>query len=265
MKIGNKNISKKMLVFAILTLVLAVPAFAALINYAVSSMTATVNVSPQAGLTVGVVEGFAETPTNGTITWQTTGTVNLTNITSGDVSIVTIMLNNPTTANITTTLNLSVSYFDVGGVVGDPNNCGSNGSYVAPGAGNCSVCGGQLCISGQEFDVVGLAMWNGALARWDPTVFNNPFSTLDCVDMGLTVPGAFNANGYLDLTGTACFWNVKSTLLGAVTPANPLVASSPVTIQPGVQYIAVALKTVADPANNIQIAPGQYSLTVSTS
>lgn len=285
MKIGKRDISKKMLVFAVVALMCIGFASAALINYAVTSMQATLVVTPQTGLVVGVLQGFDGIVDPSTLSgWDFTGPVDLTGtgFTAGDVAVITIMVNNTATAPITTNINMALSYADTA-AVGEPNNCIADGSYSAPGAGQCILASNGcldagtglpgLCIDGQELDVFGIAMWNNALVKWDPEVTDNPFG-IDCGsveprDLGnpdVLTPGGFNIEGYLDAAGTGCFWNFQNALETSTAPANPLTfTQGPITLNPGVQYIAVALKTKADPSNNVQIAPGTYSLTVGTS
>lgn len=268
MRILGKETTTKMLAFIAIMALCAGFASAALVNYVANSMTATVTVSPEPGLTVGVVKDLQADPTDPAIAWQTSGTIDLTGagFTAGDTSIITLMVDNPTSVPIAASLNLALSYADTGvPAVGDPGNCNpATGEYSAPGAGTCLVCNGgtTLCVDGEEFDVIGMEMWNSAIGKWDPEL-DNTFGLGGCIQNGLPNAGDISNWGYND--GTNCWWNFQDELSTA-PPANPLIASQgPITIQPGTQYIAVALKTKADPSANVQLAPGQYSLTVTTS
>lgn len=253
----KKMKTRTLALFCLLALCVGV-ASAALITYVSTAMSATVTVTPQQGLAVGVVQGLEADPT-ATTGWQTSGNIDLTGtgFTAGDTAIITIMVNNSAGVPIATNLNMILGYADISGV-GDPMNCDATGAYG--GSSTCLVCGGALCIDGQEFDVFGLKIWNNALVKYDPEL-DNTFGLGGCVQHGLNA-GDISNWGYND--GTECWWNYQDELEAGTSPSNPLTLSMPVTIQPGVQYMAVALKTKADPTANVQIAPGIYNFTVGT-
>ncbi|HLC46492.1 MAG TPA: hypothetical protein VJI75_02000 [Candidatus Nanoarchaeia archaeon] len=261
----KKSITTRTAMLAVLVILLAGTASAALVRYAQNNMTATVDVAAASGLTVGVVQGLEADPTL-TAGWQTSGTLGLTGLTAGGTSIITMMINNPTGAALSTNLNMNLTYLAAAGLA-DPNNCDASGGYDPSGTSACAICGSagnELCIDAQEFEVIGFKEWNNAVGKWDPEL-DTPFSSQDCADRGITVNGTYNNGAYYAPDGTDCWWNIQDEIAAGTTPANPLVmASTSVNVPAGVVYYAVALRTKADPANNLQIAPGTYSLTVST-
>ncbi len=264
MKVRGKELTKKMVVMLALGLLLAGTASAALVNYVSNSLTASVDVSA-VSLELGLAEADPADPTTFS-GWDdgSGGVIPLTGITAGDDSeIVTLMISNPTSQDLTADVNIALNYINTEGI-DDPENCDANGMYDPAGSEPCAVCGlsnDELCMDGQEFEVIGVRVWNDEYDRWGPRVNSNPFGD-NCEDAGITVAGDYNDEVYYD--GNHCYWNFADEVQAQVSAGeNPLtlIGTSNQNIPPGALYTQILVKSKFDGTSGLQIAPGEYSLT----
>jgi len=257
MKIKGKEITKKTVLFLLVGLFVIGVASAALVNYISNSVTASVDVSA-VGLNLGIVSGFAVDPVSAIYDDGSSGPIALPGIMAGEDSGVTVMISNPTTSDLVADINIGLSYVtSLSLPADDPMNCDATGAYDPTGTLTCAICGplnDELCMDGQELDVLGIRTWNNALSKWDP-------EPSVCTGLGM-VAGDFDNNYYYD--GSLCFWNFLDELMAlGLAPANPmiLIQQSNQNIPPGALYTQLVIKSKLDNVNGVQIAPGQYSLT----
>lgn len=259
MKFRGKEISKKIVTLILVGLFAVGLAGATLVSYLSNAMTATVTVNP-VGLTVGTSASLTGADPSG-LGYDTSGIAQLTSpiINAGDSTGTTVQIAN-TGADIpadSSSVSLGLSYTSSAGYA-DPMNC-INGVSQLDGSGteSCDVCdaaglgGASPCIDGQEFEVIGISVWDGS--NWQPNL-----GAVACVSPVY----------YWDTASSRCFWNFKSAVEASGTlPANPAsVVSFPITsaIPSGTSFYGqILVKTATYPASFLQIASGDYSLSVS--
>jgi len=251
MKIGGREINKTMLVLGTMALLFVGLASAALISYVSNSLQADVTVTG-AGINIGAVEGLAADPT--VVAYDFTGPIGLTGIMSGGESSITVVINNTAPPIAAADVSMLLSYNDDASPLADPLNCDPNQMYGGVlTCFNVANCGSELCLDGQEFEAVGVRTWDGAAWEGPATA---------CVGK---LPGEYDNNEYLSLDGVSCFWNFQDELAASVANGqNPLtlIQLSSQPIPTGAMYSQIAVKTTLDTTNMVQIAPGDYSLSV---
>jgi hypothetical protein len=283
MKIRGREITKRMAVFMIVALAMIGIASAALVSYVGSSMHADLTVSAaDYPVTTSAISRFEALPEN-VPAGDWSGSLALVSA-SGDGNITTVRIANTGAPIANVALSASLGYFDNSGTNLDPNNCGDlnadgdndittgspeEGSYTGI-AGTClGYCTGGLCIDGSEFSVLGLRTYNEAAHNWWPNqgagfgyaAFPDQAS---CEAWSTTFVGV-PVTGYWNTENSACFANYVGLLSVASFAQNPFTIPMTPTgesLPTGNLYGQLLLKTTLDPATNVQIAPGVYSVDV---
>lgn len=249
MKILRKEISKKVLTFVFVALFTIGLASAALVGYISNSITATVDVQTPILMTGLETGAYDDNPTGLSYLAPVDNviTVPLTNTYQGGETIITVKIKNNANYAVNTGLNLSLLYKNELGDI-EPTDV----------------------ITGEEFDVIGTREWNQAIGRWDPKVDNNPFSTTDCTDYGVTAPGQFNSHNYLSNDGSSCFWNFADDITEGVNALG--MAANPISISTSDMGITIPVPANSETYGQIAlrtrmsggtvIAPGEYTLTL---